>query len=139
MNQVLLSIPYLAASVLFILSLKGLASQQTARRGNLLGMIGMAIAIAANLDFMRVCILTGARLWDTGDLDHGCAADLLRRRQELGAERVVLGTAAVDDPALVREAIEQWGAERIVVGIDARDGRVQVRGWTETTGEDAVA
>ncbi len=49
MNQVLLSIPYLAASVLFILSLKGLASQQTARRGNLLGMIGMAIALVATL------------------------------------------------------------------------------------------
>jgi len=49
MNQVLLSIPYLAASVLFILSLKGLASQQTARRGNLLGMIGMGIALVATL------------------------------------------------------------------------------------------
>jgi hypothetical protein len=50
----------------------------------------LAIAIAAGLDFMRVCILTGARLWDTGDLDAGCAADLLRRRKELGAERVRL-------------------------------------------------
>jgi len=49
MNQVLLSIPYLAASVLFILSLKGLASQQTARRGNQLGMIGMLIALVATL------------------------------------------------------------------------------------------
>jgi membrane complex biogenesis BtpA family protein len=50
----------------------------------------LAIAVAAGLDFMRVCILTGARLWDTGDLDSGCAADLLRRRKELGAERVKL-------------------------------------------------
>jgi len=49
LNQVLLSIPYLAASVLFILSLKGLASQQTARRGNLLGMIGMGAALVATL------------------------------------------------------------------------------------------
>ncbi len=49
MNQVLLSIPYLAASVLFILSLKGLASQQTARRGNWLGMVGMAIAVVATV------------------------------------------------------------------------------------------
>ncbi|MBD3222030.1 Re/Si-specific NAD(P)(+) transhydrogenase subunit beta [bacterium] len=49
MNQVLLSIPYLAASVLFILSLKGLASQETARRGNLLGIIGMTIALVATL------------------------------------------------------------------------------------------
>jgi membrane complex biogenesis BtpA family protein len=50
----------------------------------------LAIAVAAGLDFIRVCILTGARLWDTGDLDHGCAADLLRRRKELGAEHLKL-------------------------------------------------
>ena len=50
----------------------------------------LAIAVAAELDFIRVCILTGARLWDTGDLDRGCAADLLRRRKELGAEQIKL-------------------------------------------------
>jgi membrane complex biogenesis BtpA family protein len=50
----------------------------------------LAIAVAAGLDFIRVCILTGARLWDTGDLNQGCAADLLRRRRELGAEHLKL-------------------------------------------------
>jgi len=50
----------------------------------------LAIAVAADLDFIRVCILTGARLWDTGDLDRGCAADLLRKRKELGAEHLKL-------------------------------------------------
>ena len=50
----------------------------------------LAIAVAAGLDFMRICILTGARLWDTGDLNAGCAADLLRRRKELGAEHLKL-------------------------------------------------
>jgi membrane complex biogenesis BtpA family protein len=50
----------------------------------------LSIAVAAGLDFIRVCILTGARLWDTGDLDTGCAADLLRRRKELGAEHIKL-------------------------------------------------
>ncbi|MFC2030110.1 BtpA/SgcQ family protein [Chloroflexota bacterium] len=50
----------------------------------------LAIAVAAGLDFMRVCILTGARLWDTGELDGGCAAGLLRRRKELGAEQIKL-------------------------------------------------
>jgi membrane complex biogenesis BtpA family protein len=50
----------------------------------------LAIAVAAGLDFIRVCILTGARLWDTGDLNRGCAADLLRRRRELGAEHLKL-------------------------------------------------
>ena len=54
------------------------------------GLVALAIAIAAGASFMRVCILTGARLWDTGELDHGCAADLLRRRKELNAEHVKL-------------------------------------------------
>lgn len=50
----------------------------------------LAIAVAAGLDFVRICILTGARLWDTGELDHGCAADLLRRRKALDAEHLKL-------------------------------------------------
>ncbi|MGD8792290.1 MAG: BtpA/SgcQ family protein [Anaerolineae bacterium] len=50
----------------------------------------LSIAIAAGLDFMRVCMLTGARLWDTGELGQGCGADLLRKRKELGAEGVKL-------------------------------------------------
>jgi membrane complex biogenesis BtpA family protein len=50
----------------------------------------LSIAIAAGLDFMRVCMLTGARLWDTGELGRGCGADLLRKRKELGAEGVKL-------------------------------------------------
>jgi membrane complex biogenesis BtpA family protein len=50
----------------------------------------LAIAVAAGLDFIRICILTGARLWDTGDLNQGCAANLLRKRKELGAEHLKL-------------------------------------------------
>ncbi len=50
----------------------------------------LSIAVAAGLDFVRICILTGARLWDTGDLNKGCAADLLRKRKELGAEHLKL-------------------------------------------------
>nr|MBP7592975.1 1-(5-phosphoribosyl)-5-((5-phosphoribosylamino)methylideneamino)imidazole-4-carboxamide isomerase [Chloroflexota bacterium] len=55
------------------------------------------------------------------------------RALEAGAARVILGTTAVENPALVAEAIAQFGAERIVVGIDARDGRVKTRGWLHDT------
>ncbi len=48
-SDVLITAAYLIAAVLFILSLRGLSSQETARRGNLYGIIGMAIAIAATL------------------------------------------------------------------------------------------
>jgi phosphoribosylformimino-5-aminoimidazole carboxamide ribotide isomerase len=50
----------------------------------------------------------------------------------LGIDRIVLGTAALRDPGLVREAAADY-PDRIVVGIDARDGHVAVEGWAETT------
>lgn len=48
-----------------------------------------------------------------------------------GASRVVIGTKAATDPALVERLLARHGPERLAVGIDARDGRVAVRGWTE--------
>jgi len=49
-----------------------------------------------------------------------------------GVARVILGTAAVKNPALVREACRNF-AGRVAVGIDARAGRVAVEGWAETS------
>ncbi len=50
----------------------------------------------------------------------------------LGLDRVILGTVALRDPALVRESARRFPG-RIAVGIDARDGRVAVEGWTEAS------
>jgi len=52
------------------------------------GVVTLAIAVASGAKFIRVCLLTGARVWDTGEFDHGCAARLLRKRKELGAEHI---------------------------------------------------
>jgi phosphoribosylformimino-5-aminoimidazole carboxamide ribotide isomerase len=49
-----------------------------------------------------------------------------------GISRVILGTAALRDPALVREAARAHPG-KIAVGLDARDGRVAVEGWAETS------
>jgi phosphoribosylformimino-5-aminoimidazole carboxamide ribotide isomerase len=49
-----------------------------------------------------------------------------------GVARVILGTAAVRDPALVRQACARFPG-KIAVGIDARDGRVAVEGWAQTS------
>jgi phosphoribosylformimino-5-aminoimidazole carboxamide ribotide isomerase len=49
-----------------------------------------------------------------------------------GIRRVILGSAAVKNPALVREACRAF-PNRIVVGIDARDGNVATEGWAETS------
>jgi phosphoribosylformimino-5-aminoimidazole carboxamide ribotide isomerase len=56
---------------------------------------------------------------------------------DLGIDRVVLGTIALRDPALVRRAAADHPG-RIVVGIDARGGRVAVEGWAETSNIGAV-
>ncbi|PRX35235.1 1-(5-phosphoribosyl)-5-[(5-phosphoribosylamino)methylideneamino] imidazole-4-carboxamide isomerase [Meinhardsimonia xiamenensis] len=51
---------------------------------------------------------------------------------ERGLARVILGTVAVENPALVREAARAFPG-RVAVGIDARQGRVATRGWAEET------
>jgi len=58
---------------------------------------------------------------------------LVREGLDQGVDRVVIGTAAALDPAVVQSAVAAAGAERIAVGIDARDGRVAIRGLTETS------
>jgi phosphoribosylformimino-5-aminoimidazole carboxamide ribotide isomerase len=55
---------------------------------------------------------------------------------EAGVARVILGTAAVKDPDLVRAACRRF-AGRVVVGIDARAGRVAVEGWAEQSDLEA--
>ena len=57
----------------------------------------------------------------------------LRRALDLGVSRVVIGTAAVEDPALVEATLRAFGPERIAVAIDACRGRVRTRGWRLAT------
>ena len=54
-----------------------------------------------------------------------------------GLARVILGTAAVENPDLVRQAARAYPG-RVAVGIDAREGRVATRGWAEETDMDAT-
>jgi phosphoribosylformimino-5-aminoimidazole carboxamide ribotide isomerase len=62
----------------------------------------------------------------------------LHRALDLGASRVVAGTAAVENPALVEAALEAFGPERVAVGIDAHEGKVRTHGWKETASLAAV-
>ena len=56
---------------------------------------------------------------------------------EAGIQRVVLGTAAVQDPEFVKRALEEC-PENVAIGIDARNGTVQVSGWTEDSNIGAI-
>jgi len=88
------------------------------------GVVCLSIAVAARARFIRVCILTGARLWDTGELDHGCAAELIRKRKELYADDIQI-FADVDKKHSVRfpgidlathiEWCEFYGADALIV------------------------
>jgi len=69
MSEGIVTASYVGATILFILALGGLSNQETARRGNLFGMIGMAVAliatmsaVTANLEILIVGLLIGATI-----------------------------------------------------------------------------
>lgn len=77
---------------------------------------------------LRIPVQTGGGIRTMADID-----EMLRN----GAARVILGTAAVKDPALVSEAVLHY-CGKVVVGIDARDGMVAIEGWEKTSEFAAV-
>jgi len=60
------------------------------------------------------------------------------RMLDLGIDRIVLGTVALTNPALLEEALARWG-NRIAVGLDARNGLVAISGWRETSHVQATS
>lgn len=61
----------------------------------------------------------------------------IRRWIEAGVSRVILGTVAVREPQVVRDAARRW-PEQIAVSVDVRRGKVAVQGWTEDSDLDAI-
>jgi NAD(P) transhydrogenase subunit beta len=79
MNASLVTVSYIGSIILFVLSLGGLANPETARRGNLLGMIGMALAVLATVFGPRV---TGAGYaWIVAALVIGATVGLLAAKK----------------------------------------------------------
>ena len=56
--------------------------------------------------------------------------EVVKRYLDAGLDRVILGTAAVEDEKFLTAAVEKYG-EKIAVGADVRDGYIAVKGWTE--------
>ncbi|MBR7182215.1 MAG: 1-(5-phosphoribosyl)-5-[Clostridia bacterium] len=103
---------------------------------------------AAGATCLHVVDLEGARDGDTPNLETVArlaresglftevgggirSIEVIKRYLEAGVDRVILGTAAVKDPAFLKEALATYG-DKIAVGVDIRDGRVAIKGWTET-------
>jgi len=59
--------------------------------------------------------------------------DSAKKYFRLGVDRLILGTAAVDDPILVQDILKYWGPDSLIISIDARDGIVSLDGWTRST------
>ena len=59
-------------------------------------------------------------------------AEQVRELTELGVDRIILGTVAVESPEALKDFVAEFNSG-IAVGIDARDGKVLTRGWQETT------
>lgn len=89
----------------------------------------------ANQDALAHILTAGLRVQFGGGLRN---MDDIRRALDLGVTRVVLGTVAAENPAMVQAALDKFGSDRIAVGIDARDGIVRVRGWQEAAPLRAV-
>jgi phosphoribosylformimino-5-aminoimidazole carboxamide ribotide isomerase len=87
-----------------------------------------AAAVASILQSINIPVQLGGGIRDLATVD---------RWLDAGVRRVILGTVALNQPDLVREACKRHPG-RVVVSIDARDGYVAVQGWTQTSKVRAV-
>jgi phosphoribosylformimino-5-aminoimidazole carboxamide ribotide isomerase len=60
-----------------------------------------------------------------------------RAYKEMGIDRVIFGTAALQEPEIVRSAVALWGAS-VAVAVDVKDGKVAVSGWKKTSAVEAL-
>lgn len=82
-----------------------------------------AAAVDRILETVGLCVQLGGGIRDMATVEGWL---------EKGVDRVIIGTAAVRDPALVKEAAKKF-PKRVAVGLDAKDGKVAVQGWAETS------
>jgi len=108
----------------------------------------------AGAQFIHLVDLEGAKTGETPNLETVTAIaaqtslfteigggirsmETAERYFDAGVDRVILGTAAVNDEAFLRQAVEKFG-EKIAVGVDVKDGKVAIKGWTETSDQELI-
>ena len=109
--------------------------EQGAPRLHLVDLDGAAGGVPVNLDVITSIIqnLTIPVQVGGGIRDMATAESLFAA----GAARVVIGTAAVEEPSLVEDLCCKHGSQRVIVAVDVKDGLVAIKGWLETTGVNA--
>jgi phosphoribosylformimino-5-aminoimidazole carboxamide ribotide isomerase len=86
------------------------------------GVRGNAEAVSAIIAAVDIPVQLGGGVRDAAEA---------RRLIDMGVDRVIFGTAAIEAPDQVKNAVEDLGPEHVIVGVDAKDGMVQTRGWLE--------
>lgn len=89
-----------------------------------------------NLETIRKIVQNGGLRVEVGGGIR--SEEVVKAYLEAGVYRVILGTAAVENPAFLEEMVRKYG-ERIAVGVDIKDGRVAIKGWTEVSAESCFA
>ena len=106
-----------------------------AARLHIVDLDGAAKGESYNLDIIKE--IAGALLIPT-QLGGGIRRlEMVEQMLKAGIERIILGTAAVEDPELVKEACRSY-SECIIVGVDAREGYIAIHGWQQQTELKAV-
>jgi phosphoribosylformimino-5-aminoimidazole carboxamide ribotide isomerase len=93
------------------------------------GVRGNADALSAIIEASDVPIQLGGGVRDAAEA---------RRLIDMGVDRVIIGTAAIEAPDEVQAAVEDLGTEHVIVGVDAKDGMIQTRGWLEQSDLTAI-
>lgn len=85
-----------------------------------------------NLETIKNIVETGGLLVEVGGGIR--SEEVIKKYLDAGVFRVILGTAAVQEPAFLEEMVLKYG-EKIAVGVDIKDGMVAIKGWTEVSCE----
>lgn len=89
-----------------------------------------------NLETVRKIVQTGGLRVEVGGGIR--SEEVVQAYLEAGVYRVILGTAAVENPTFLEEMVRKYG-EKIAVGADIKDGMVAIKGWTEVSAESCFA
>ena len=85
-----------------------------------------------NLETIKNIVEKGGLLVEVGGGIR--SEEVIKKYLDAGVFRVILGTAAVQNPLFLEEMVQKYG-EKIAVGVDIKDGMVAIKGWTEVSQE----
>ncbi len=95
-----------------------------------------------NLEALKTILSEASRANPPGKIQFGGgirSLDEVDKAFSQGVDRVVLGTAAVEDPDLLEQALGQYGGSRIALAVDVHEGEVLVRGWQQGSRVDPTS